>query len=62
MTKPELVLYNKLISLINEYGEGNVPRETLDEMWNTYPRHMWLGLRDKGILTQENEMVYINVE
>ena len=61
MTKPELILYKVLENLINKYGEGNVPRETLDELWNIYPVHIWQGLKDKGILTKENDMCYLNV-
>ena len=61
MTKPERILYNKLIDAIELYGEGNVPRETLNEYYDTYPIHLWEGLRDKGILTKENDMVYINL-
>ena len=61
MTKPELILYKVLENLINKYGEGNVPRETLDELWDSYPIHIWQGLKDKGILTKENDMCYLNV-
>jgi len=61
MTKPEKILFEALKNLIDEYGEGNVPRETLDKMWETYPRHLWEGLRDKNILTKENEICYIDV-
>ena len=61
MTKPELILYKVLESLIDKYGEGNVPRETLDELWNSYPAHIWRGLKDKGIITKEDDMCYLNV-
>ena len=61
MTKPEMILYKVLESLIDKYGEGNVPRETLDELWNSYPAHIWRGLKDKGIITKEDDMCYLNV-
>lgn len=61
MTKPELILYKVLKDLIDEYGEGNVSRETLNELWNNYPSHIWQGLKDKGILTKENDMCYLDV-
>lgn len=61
MTKPEQVLYTALIQLIEKYGEGNVPRETLDDLWHTYPKHIWEGLREKGILFKEGEMCYLDV-
>ena len=61
MTKPEMILYKVLESLIDKYGEGNVPRETLEELWNSYPAHIWRGLKDKGIITKEDDMCYLNV-
>lgn len=61
MTKPEMILYKVLESLIDKYGEGNVPRETLDELWNSYPAHIWRGLKNKGIITKEDDMCYLNV-
>ena len=61
MTKPEMILYKVLESLIDKYGEGNVPRETLDELWNSYPAHIWRGLKDKGIIIKEDDMCYLNV-
>lgn len=56
-----MILYKVLESLIDKYGEGNVPRETLDELWNSYPAHIWRGLKDKGIIIKEDDMCYLNV-
>ena len=61
MNKAEEILYLVLEKAISKYGEGNVPRETLEEMWNTYPEHLWCGLKEKGILIKEGEMCYLNV-
>lgn len=59
MTKPEQILYNALLNLLDKYGEGNVPEQVLNELWNTYPKHLWKGLCDKQILTKQEDMVYI---
>ena len=59
MSKPEEILYQRLMGLLEKYGEGQVPTEELEDLWNTFPKHIWEGLRDKQILTKEDGMVYI---
>jgi len=62
LSKPASILYGKIAQLVQIYGTPDLPREIIQPLLNTFPKHFWEELFKNELVGYEDNILYTNVE